>query len=304
MTWRKLGLVHRAAGERPWQQSHAYCPTALELEDRLRVLCAFLDGDKVGRLGFVDVDTADPRRVLEVSAEPALDVGVPGCFDDNGVTPLSVLRLADGRVRLYYAGWQLGVRVRYLLFTGAAESTDDGRSFRRVSQVPVLDRSDGELSVRSSGFVLQDDGGYRMWYAGGSDWVTAADGTVRPAYAMRHARSADGLAWPARGELCMTLRDGEHGFARPAVVRDGGTLRMWYSVRHTERGYRLGYATSADGLDWERRDEQAGLDVSPEGWDSEMVGLACVIDSRHGRYLFYNGNGYGESGFGVAVDDG
>ena len=152
MSWRKLGRVYVAAGERSWQQTHAFCPTVLDLGERLRVFCAFLDADKVGRLGFVDVDRADPKRILEVSAEPALDVGAPGCFDDNGVTPLAVVRLADGRLRLYYAGWQLGVRVRYYLFTGAAESDDDGLTFTRVSQAPVLDRSDGELSMRTGGF--------------------------------------------------------------------------------------------------------------------------------------------------------
>jgi len=273
----------------------------LPLGDRLRVLCAFLDADRVGRLGFVDVDAADPLRVLGVSDEPGLDIGAPGCFDDNGVTPLSVLRLPDGRVRLYYAGWQLGVRVRYYLFTGLAESADDGVTFERASQAPVLDRADGELSVRTGGAVVPEGDGYRMWYAGGSEWVAGPDGVPRPAYSMRHVRSADGMAWPAQGDVCMTPREGEHGFGRPAVARDDGLLRMWYSVRLLDHGYRMGYATSVDGLAWERRDDEAGLDVSEHGWDSEMVGLASVCDTPSGRYLFYNGNDYGATGFGVAV---
>jgi hypothetical protein len=301
MSWRKLGHVYVAAGERPWRASHAFCPTVMELGERLRVLCAFLDREKVGRLGFVDVDAADPRRVLAVSEQPALDAGAPGTFDDNGVTPLSVVRLADGRWRLYYAGWQLGVQVRYYLFTGAAESEDEGRTFRRVSRVPVLDRSDGELMVRTGGFVRHGPEGFRMWYAGGSQWVAGPDGVRRPEYALRHVRSADGLAWPASGDVCLAPRGDEHGFGRPAVLYEQGEWRMWVSVRYLSRGYRIGYATSADGLAWRRHGEPAGLDVSDDGWDSEMVCMPCIRDTPAGRVMFYNGNNYGETGFGVAL---
>jgi hypothetical protein len=74
---------------------------------------------------------------------------------------------------------------------------------------------------------------------------------------------------------------------------------MWFCARGDS--YRLGYAESADGLAWERHDERAGLEPSDEGWDSEMIAYPCVFD-RHGeRYLFYNGNGYGETGIGYAI---
>ena len=76
---------------------------------------------------------------------------------------------------------------------------------------------------------------------------------------------------------------------------------MWFSVRSHSRGYRFGYAESNDGLDWQRRDDQAGIDVSPDGWDSEMVHSGWVQATSHATYLFYNGNNYGETGFGVAT---
>jgi predicted GH43/DUF377 family glycosyl hydrolase len=302
VTWQKLGRVYVARGERAWAQTHAYCPTPVALGDgRVRVLCAFLDDQKVGRLGWVDVDEHDPTRVLAVAERPALDVGAPGAFDDSGVTPLSAVRLADGTLRLYYAGWQLGTRVRYFLFTGVAESTDGGESFRRVSEAPVLDRSDGELHVRTGGHVRRDGERWRMWYAGGSDWV-GSDAGAKPRYALRHLASDDGLRWGAHGEVCLEPEgDDELGFGRPCVLADGDRMRMWYSVRTLSKGYRLGYAESADGLAWERRDGEAGLDVSATGWDSEMACLSCLLPTAHATYLFYNGNNYGETGFGVAV---
>jgi hypothetical protein len=301
--WEKLGRVYAPAGEHTWAQAHAFIPTSLVLDDeRVRVYAAFRDGGQVGRVGFVDVDARDPTKVLRVSERPALDIGEPGTFDDSGVSPVSIVE-HDGRLLLYYIGWQLGVKVRYALLMGLAESTDGGETFRRTSRVPVLERSDGELFVRSAGFVLKDAGGWRMWYVAGDRWVEVAGKQV-PTYNVRHLASVEPARWGASGQVCVELAPGgdEYGFGRPFVLKDeGGAFKMWYSVRTVSKGYRIGYAESADGLAWERKDTDAGIDVSAEGWDSEMVCFACVQPTRHGTYMFYNGNGYGETGFGVAV---
>jgi hypothetical protein len=305
--WRKLGLVYAARGERAWQQTHAYCPTTIQLDDeRIRVFCAFLDAERIGRAGWVDVDARDPRRVLDVSAEPALDIGQPGTFDDNGITPLSICAMPDGTLRLYYAGWQLGVRRRYFLFTGLAESRDGGMRFERVSGTPVLERSGDELFIRSSAHVRPGRNGWRMWYGAGSEWVDGPDGISRPRYEMRYLESSDGIRWGAVGQRCLSpANDDEHGFTRPTMLEEpDGRLRMWYSLRTHSRRYRVGYAESNDGITWERRDNESGLDVSERGWDSEMVSLCSVERTPHGIYLFYNGNNYGETGFGVAVAEG
>ena len=62
-----------------------------------------------------------------------------------------------------------------------------------------------------------------------------------------------------------------------------------------------GYAESSDGITWQRQDSRAGLPVSSEGWDSEMIAYGIVF--RHGEALqmLYNGNGYGRTGIGIAT---
>jgi hypothetical protein len=300
--WEKLGRVYVAQGEQPWAQSRAYLPTSVALGgDRIRVFVAFLDADQVGRLGYVDVDAADPTRVLEVSERPLLDVGQPGAFDDSGVNPLSVFR-HDGSVWLYYVGWQRSTRVPYLLFTGLARSGDDGATFSRHARVPVIDRTDAEPMMRSGTFVgPAPGGGFRAWYVTG-DRFAESRGRLRPVYAMRYMESPDGITWPDEGTPCLEpIAPDEYGFGRPYVLDDGDRLRMWYSVRSHSRGYRLGYAESTDGVSWDRRDGEVGIDVSADGWDSEMIHCGWQQQTAHGTYLFYNGNGYGATGFGVAV---
>jgi len=76
---------------------------------------------------------------------------------------------------------------------------------------------------------------------------------------------------------------------------------MWYCYRGGTDMYRAGCAESKDGIDWERKDAEAGIDVSESGWDSEMICYPCVFEHKGQRYMLYNGNDYGRTGFGLAI---
>ena len=65
--------------------------------------------------------------------------------------------------------------------------------------------------------------------------------------------------------------------------------------------YGIRYAESLDGIDWIRKDNDVSLGRSKLGWDSEMICYPFVFSHKGSRYMLYNGNGYGESGFGLAV---
>lgn len=74
---------------------------------------------------------------------------------------------------------------------------------------------------------------------------------------------------------------------------------MWYAVRGEH--YIIGYAESNDGYTWTRKDHLAGINVSESGWDSEMIEYPFIFDHKDNRYMFYNGNGYGRTGIGLAI---
>ena len=300
MRWRKMGRVFVPDGRLKWCKKYAFPPTPHLLNDRVvRMYMAFCDENTVGRVGYVDLDADDPSNVLGVSLEPVLNVGTPGAFDENGVLPTSVVA-HDGRLLMYYVGYQLGHKVRYYQFQGLAVSRDAGATFTRVKRVPVIDRSETESLNRTSAFVLREDGTFKMWYVGGSEWVRGLDKDL-PVYNMRYLESPDGVTWGDTGEVCLDFQnDDEHAFGRPWVVRRGGAYRMLFSVRTKSKGYRLAYADSADGRAWTRRDD-FGLDVSPAGWDSQMVAYSSVLTRNDKTYLFYNGNNCGETGFGYAL---
>jgi hypothetical protein len=300
MIWRKRGRVFVADGSMPWAQSGAMVPTPLLRDEALRIFVGFLDSEGIGRVGYVDVDRDDPARVIGVSNTPVLDIGVPGAFDDNGVLPLSIVQ-HDGVIYLYYVGFQLGVKVRFYMFCGRAESHDGGETFVRSQPVPVLERSTTERFSRAGAFVRRDDDGiWRAWYLSGNVWNDVGGKQV-PEYHLRSIESPDGLHFGGSGRECMQLKlPDEYAIARPFVVRDGNLQRMFYSVRSKSKGYRLGYGESRDGVHWERRDADLGIDISESGWDSKDICWSSFVALGGRSYLFYNGNNFGADGFGLA----
>lgn len=302
MRWEKEGMIYAPDGSLDWAATHAMLPTPDPIStETIRVYVGCCDAGGVGRIGYVDMRADDPRAIVGKSERPVLGIGAPGCFDDNGVVPTSIVTLPNGDKYLYFVGFELGASIRYRLFTGLAVSTDGGNTFGRASRAPILDRSDVELFFRCGTFVLYDNGLFRMWYVAGSEW-TEIDGKSLPVYLIKYLESKDGITWGDKGVLCLDVeRSDEHGFGRPWVVkRPDGTYQMYYSIRKRNLGYRLGYAESGDGINWHRMDGEIGLDVSSQGWDSEMLCYPAILANRSQTFMLYNGNGFGRTGFGYA----
>jgi hypothetical protein len=304
VAWRKLGRVFVPDGSRPWARAYASFPTVEVLSaERLRIYFTALDEHKNGRTGYVDVNAGNPLKLAELSTEPVLDVGRAGDFDDSGANAFSVL--TRGRETLmYYQGWQHTTKAPYLIFTGLARSEDNGATFRKHSPVPILDRTREEPYMRAAPFVMQDNGALSMWYVSCTQWAMR-EGAMRYHVVIRTARSDDGITWEPHTEPCLEpAGPREYAVGRPCVLRENGRYRMWYSIRSFDRPYRIGYAESLDGLTWERMDHLAGIEPSESGWDAEMVCYPYVVQAGSHRYLFYNGNRHGATGFGVAEWEG
>ena len=297
--WKKLGLVCDGPGSARWAVSHAALPVVqVTGESRVRVYFSGRDGHGRSQVGVGDLDlsAAVPRMTIRPSL--VLGLGAIGAFDDNGVTTSSLVE-CEGRWYLYYTGWTRGVTVPFYFFGGVAVS-DDGDTFRRVSPAPILERNAVDPYLTASPWVLVDDGIWRMWYVSALQW-TVEDGVPKHYYHIRYAESSDGLMWRRDGTVCIDFACAdEHAFGRPCVIRDrDGGYRMWYWYRGEK--YRIGYAESADGIVWRRRDADAGIEPSPSGWDAEMIEYPAVFDLGARRYMLYNGDGYGRTGIGLAV---
>ena len=298
-SWRRAGRILEAAGG-PLARSHAMLPTPLVLADRIRVFFASCDDGMRGRIFFADLDLEPPHAVLGLSDAPVLDIGGPRDFDCDGVNPSQAL-IVDGRLLLFYIGWRRGPSAApYTLFAGLAESDDEGLTFRK-RQGPLLPATAAEPYFRTAPFVWPSVEGWRMLYIGGAEFFTGSDGRRLPLYGLREARSPDIASWPdgSRAVLAPDQAGGEIGFGRPVLWRGaaGGPVVM-LSVR-TSDGYRL-VQGAADEVLAGRRAFGEVLEGEPDAWESRMTcfGAPCVAGDR--ELLFYNGDGFGRTGFGLA----
>lgn len=301
MKWKRHGLIYCPDKKGSWMEQFAMLPTPIWKGNRLRIYLGFCDHRNVGRIGYIDVSPEDPGTILEISEKPVLDTGRAGCFDDNGVVPVSIMEREQG-IYMYYIGFQSGVKVPYFMFCGLAVSTDGGDSFHRYSDSPILDRVNDEVYARCGVNVIFDEGMYKMWYIGSykEGWTMGKE-KLKPLYTMKYTESPDGILWNQGAVQCMEYKSpDEHGFGRPFVWKEAGRYKMMYSVRTYSRGYYIGYAESPDGKIWTRMDREAGIDLSSEGWDSENVSYPYLWTYEEKIYMFYNGNGCGKSGVGYA----
>ena len=301
--WHKRGIVFSADGSRPWLCSHAQLPVAQPLAgDRVRVFFASRDAGNRSHVAHVELALDDESRVVRLPGEPDLAPGPLGCFDDHGVYPASLVGTPDGCLYMYYIGWNPGVR-RPLFYAsiGLAVSVDDGASFRRYGQAPIMARSEFDPCLVTSPCVLREGDRWRMWYVSGFRWEELA-GALVSYYHVKYAESEDGVHWERDGRVCIDLRPGERNIARPCVMRDDDGYRMWYSYSDGA-GYRIGYAVSVDGLEWLRRDDDVGIERSADGFDADAIAYPWVFRHRNRLHMLYNGGDFGREGFALAVDD-
>lgn len=311
-TWKKLGraFVPQEVQGRPWLKEFAQAPSTLVFDDFVRVYfsCrpnADANGQYVSHSAYVDLDRGNLFQVLRVSEQPILPLGGLGEFDEFGTYPVSVIR--DGtRVRAYYAGWTRCESVPFNTGIGVAESHDGGQTFVKLGTGPVLPYTPDEPFVLSGPKVRRFENQWVLWYIAGRRWKVV-DGRPEPVYKIRMARSDDGLTWhKLNRDLIDSRIEEDEAQASPDVFFANGKYHMFFCYRYSgqfrskDKGYRIGYASSTDMLHWVRDDSKAGIDVSDEGWDAEMISYPHVFALDGKTYLAYLGDQVGRHGFGLA----
>ena len=305
MTWVERSFVFKPSGEYSWSKSHAQAPSALVLQDRIRVYYATRDADGRSRTSFIEVAKRDPREILYAHDESVMPLGAPGAHDEDGVMVGCVVPDEEGLL-LYYTGWSRGATVPYRVSVGLARSDDGGLTFRREFDGPVVDRTPREPYMTMSPFVMREGAAWRMWYGSGTGW-TSVQGKLEPLYVVKYAQSTNGRTWSQNDVTCIAPMHPLEANTRPSVVKRDAGYAMWFSYRDSvdfrngAGAYRIGYATSADGVAWRRQSDARGLLPSGEGWDGRMAAYPYVVACDGRLLMFYNGDGFGASGFGYAV---
>jgi len=313
--WKKIGKVFDPTEYKNdiWLNEFAQAPSVLEFEDYIRVYfsCrpkADEKGQYVSYSSYVDLDKEN-FQVIDVAKKPILELGDIGTFDEFGTYPVSVIK-SDNKYMAYYGGWTRCESVPFNVAIGYAES-DDGKIFKRLGNGPILSYSIDEPFILSGPKIRKFNDTFYLFYIAGRKWVIV-NGKPEPIYKIRMAHSQDGIHWIKHNkDLIDNLLNENEAQASPDVIFSNGRYHMFFCYREAsdfrhnkDRSYRIGYAYSDDLINWHRDDSKVGLDVSEDGWDSQMLAYPHIVNLNNKTYMFYLGNEVGRYGFGVAELEG
>jgi hypothetical protein len=298
MRWERRGQLYSPQAVHPKLASHAANPLAIHLEgDVYRVFFSGRDSQNRSSVGFVDVDILK-HTVMYVHDKPVFEHGPENSFYSHGVS-IGNCYEADGRRYILFMGWQCPKAGHWRGDIGRLR-LNDNVSMELEDDNPFMGSDSTDHISLSYPWVLRERDQYRMWYGSTVTWDADNDEML---HVINHATSVNGHEWKRLGLAVPYTIGVAQAFSRPAVVVDPGGYHMWFSYRSGKPGqkYRIGYAHSTRGENWELRLADAGIDISESGWDSEMIEYPFVFDHKGQRFMLYNGNGHGRTGFGLAA---
>jgi hypothetical protein len=310
--WNKLGKVFtpQEIEGRAWLKEFAQAPSVLLFEDFVRVYFSCRPAPDANRQyvsysAYVDLNRSNLFEIKNVAAQPILELGGLGTFDEFGTYPVSVIR-KNNEVLAYYAGWTRCESVPFNVAIGAAISKNNGETFTKLGEGPILSYDVNEPFVLSGPKIRRFNNQWYLFYIAGQKWITH-NGKPEPVYKIRMAHSTDGINWVKANENIIESKVEENeAQASPDVFYYKNRYHMFFCYRYSfdfrskKNGYRIGYAYSDDLINWTRDDSQVGIDVSAEGWDAEMISYPHVFELDGSVYMFYLGNQVGKYGFGLA----
>ncbi|GHV91891.1 glycosylase [Spirochaetia bacterium] len=316
--WKKRGVVFNPCDyqQTTWLHEFTQAPNTLVYDDFVRVyISTRLSKDEHGRLksllAYVDLDRKDLFKIKKISPEPLLKLGDLGHFDEFGTYILSPLRISDVEIWAYYVGITCQASVSINAAIGMAKSFDNGDTFEKVGCGPVLGHSLYEPFLVSSHKIRKYNDLFYMFYISGTTWAVK-DNIKEPIYKIRMAISKDGLKWEKQNRFIIENKLGDlEAQACPDVFYKNDRYHMFFSYRdafdyrkNPNHSYRIGYAYSTDLLNWIRDDTKAGIDISKDGFDNEMVAYPHVFELDCKIYMLYVGNEVGRYGFGLTELEG
>ncbi len=288
-------------------------PQALVFDDFIRIYFSTRAVDPVNNkylshIAFVDMKK-NLQDIIRTSTDTVIPLGDLGCFDEHGIFPMSVMRHGNA-VYGYTCGWNRRTSVSVDTAIGLAISHDNGLTFQRIGNGPVLAASLHEPYLVGDGFVKVINGIFHMWYIFGTGWKKFSPESMPDrTYKIGHATSKDGIEW-TKEEARSIIPDrigADESQALPTVISIGQRHHMFFCYRESfdfrqtkGRGYRIGHAWSDDLLNWTRDDKNPQLEGSPGEWDSDMQCYPHVFECDGKVFLLYNGNEFGRYGFGLA----
>jgi len=190
------------------------------------------------------------------------------------------------------SGWRIG----------NANSEDGINSWNRLDfpVISVGSTDNWETETATTSIIYNSDLHlYQMWYTSinSTNWASGYD-----RFRLRYATSLDGVNWTEFDDWVLkgNLNDWDSGgIARGvSVLYQNGTYHLWYAATNNKDltinpFWRIGYATSTDGLNWTKQNGNTPVIQPDSDWELNNVSYPHVI-FENGVYRMWYATGAGD----------
>ncbi|MBW0177687.1 hypothetical protein [Sediminibacterium sp.] len=300
MKWKKVGRIFENSGVHPKLQTHAANPLALPLTENVyRIFYSGRDADNRSSVSYFDYDF---ERMILVKDHviPVVVHGGEDSFYSHGISLGNSFEV-NGKKYINFMGWHIPPNEHWMGKIGRLAVDDTLNTLTVDPDQPFIDIDPADPISLSYPWIHYNHEVYQMWYGSTVYWNSETEEML---HVIKYAESRDTITWKKMEKSVPHIIGHSQAFSRPSVIQHEDGYDMWFSYRgKLNSKYRIGYATSPDGIEWKCEYDKVGIDVSANGWDNDMICYPFVFFRNKSLYMLYNGNGYGKSGIGLAILD-
>lgn len=277
-----------------WSKTHAWVPTPVSLNNgNLKVLYGSRNKQNLTQTGYF-VYNLEKKKIIFNSKRPILKLGKIGEFDDSLSLVTSHLRIKK-QLYLYFVGWIVPRNTRFFPSIGIAKSNLSLSKVHKQKK-PIMDRNVKENLGFASPFILSKKTKFKMWYVAIRKWIRHKSDLI-PIYNLSYGVSKDGVVWKCKKKEILKTQKNET-ISRPWIIFYKKKYHMWYSYRILGKNFKIGYATSSNGINWNRRDNELKIPIKKD-FNDQMSEYPAFFNHKNKFFLLFNGNNYGKTGVGL-----
>ncbi len=207
-------------------------------------------------------------------------------YDNDGITQPKILK--DGNIyKMWYVA-EAGSYVKYIMYAESQDGINWNRPINHPVMYPGYYGTWDDMAVHP-GAIIKEDGIYKMYYSGWSDPYGEWD--------VGYATSSDGINWTKYPTPVLYGTNGwEYQIIPSAVLKIDDTYYLYYSGRNLPY-WKIGLATSTDGINWVRYSANPILEPTQNWEGSGIFHPSIIYENNTYKMVFCNAN---SSGFGFA----
>lgn len=312
--WQRLGRVFsldECIQKDKFHYSHTQCPFYLNEDNEERIYFSSRDRDNISRIFYIKIITHDQSiNLIDKKIHgPIINKGEFKEFDSDGVMISWILK-NDNDYMLYYVGWKITKKFPYQNSIGLSISKNGLNDFKKFSSKPIISKNKHDKFFTGTSCVIKFKNIFFNYYMSCNNWVTNPENSRKePIYFLKVATSKDGINWDVINKVVIPLKKDWGGVSKASVINIQDKLHMWFSYRgkfdyrsDKNQSYKIGYATSINGYDWEIKDFKLHFHEDKNG-DDFMQAYPHVFKKGNKLFMLYNGNEFGKTGVYLAKSD-